>query len=52
MFWKVISNYKRILAIIKKVADAAADKTLTETEVRGVMEEVLPLAKELGLLKE
>jgi hypothetical protein len=51
MLWKVISNYKRILSLIKSVAEAAKDKTLTEAEVRSVMEEVLPLAKDLGLLK-
>jgi hypothetical protein len=51
MLWKVISNYKRILGLIQKIADAAKDKTLTEVEVRSVMEEVLPLAKDLGLLK-
>lgn len=49
--WKVISNYKLILDVIKKIAEAAKDKVITEEELRPILDETIQLAKVLDLVK-
>jgi len=48
--FRLLRNAGKILDLVRKVADAAQDKQLTEDEVRGIMEEAIPLARRLGLL--
>lgn len=51
MFWRVVTNYKKILEVVQSVALAANDKVITEAEARGCVDKVLELAKALGLVK-
>ena len=50
--WKLVKNYKRVVGLITQIAEVAKDKRVTDEEVRAVVENVLPLAIDLGLVKE
>jgi hypothetical protein len=50
--WKLIRNWRKVANTIAEIAEVAKDKKVTDEEVRQVVDSILPLAIELGLVKE
>ncbi len=52
MFWKILTNYKKVAALIKLVKVAYTDKKLTKEELDEITNEILDLLVALGVIEE
>lgn len=52
MFFKILGNWRKIAGIVELVKQAVADKKVTGTEAEGVLDEVIKLLVEIGVIEE
>lgn len=52
MFWKILTNWRKIVAIIELVKDAVADKKVTGAEAEKVLDEIIALLVEIGVIEK
>jgi hypothetical protein len=49
-FWKILSNWKRIVALIDLIKDAAEDKKVTGAEAEAVLDEAIDMLVEMEII--
>ena len=49
--FRLLRNAGAILRLVKRIGAAAQEKELSEQELREIVDEMVPLAKRLGLVK-
>lgn len=52
MFWKIITNYKKVAELINLVKKSYVDKKLTKEELDEITNEILELLVALGVIEE
>jgi len=51
-FWKVLSNWKRVVKLIDLIKQAYADKKITGTEAEAVLREAIDTLVEMGVMEK
>ena len=49
-FWKILSNWKRVVSLIDLVKKAAEDKKVTGAEAEAVVDEAIKMLVEMGVI--
>ena len=52
MFWKILTNWRKIANIVTMVKEAVADKKVTGTEAEGVLDEIIKVLVEIGVIEK
>ena len=49
-FWKILSNWKRVVKLIQLIKDAYEDKKITGAEAEAVLDEAILSLVEMGVI--
>lgn len=51
-FWKILSNWKRVVKLIKLIKGAYEDKKVTGAEAEAVLDEAIATLVDMGIIEK
>jgi hypothetical protein len=51
-FWKILSNWKRVVKLIDLIKDAYEDKKITGVEAEAVLDETIAVLVEMDVIEK